>query len=83
MPSLSEDPDPQIAAAVVPIPDQGAISVGSSSVSQRAIARFRRLIPRRLDIILDLELEWNGLVEVVQMAAAGLSGGGKSGLHRA
>src|SRR6185369_14679734 len=42
----------------LPIPNQGAIFVGSSSAPQRTHSvRLRRLNPRRLDFILDLKLE--------------------------
>jgi len=41
---------------IIPIPNQGAIFVGSSSAPQRTVVRLHRLNPRRLDFILDLKL---------------------------
>jgi hypothetical protein len=41
---------------VIPIPNQGAIIVGSSSAPQRTSCTPRRLNLRRLDFILDLKL---------------------------
>jgi hypothetical protein len=42
--------------SVIPIPNQGAIFVGSSFCSSTyEIVRLRRLNPRRLDFILDLK----------------------------
>ena len=46
-----------IARRLVPFLNQGAIFVGSSSAPQRTICTLRRLNPRRLDFILDLESE--------------------------
>jgi hypothetical protein len=45
----------QLRRKLIPIPNQGAIFVGSSSAPQRTILRSRRLNPRRLYFILDLE----------------------------
>ena len=46
---------------MIPIPNQGAIFVGSSSAPQRTvIVRLRRLNPRRLDFILDLKSALHG-----------------------
>jgi len=46
---------------MIPIPNQGAIFVGSSSAPQRTICTPRRLNPRRLDFILDLKLVYEGM----------------------
>jgi len=51
----------RVRGGLVPIPPQGAIFVGSSSAPQRTLSTSRRLNPRRLDIILDLNRKYTPL----------------------